>query len=256
MKSEFWIFLSEYWILPSGFWILIFMITINVTARTARGHQTKALRRAGNIPGVIYGRKTVTRCVAVPMNAFRRVWGKIGESTLVDLVIAEEAPVKALVQDVALDPVTDEPIHIDFHAVAMDEEIHARIPLEFVGIPPAVKEFAGVLVKQHDHLEVRALPDRLVAVLTVNLVSLATLEDAIRVKDIVLPAGITAMIAQDAIIAKVSKVREEIVEEPVAAAAATPAGGTASAEGAPAAAEGAAKPDADKKDAKKKDAKK
>lgn len=224
-------------------------ITITAVARTALGHQTKALRRAGSIPAIMYGRKVAARTLAVPGNAFQRVWKQIGESTLVDVIVDNAAPVKALVQDVALDPVTDVPVHIDFHAVAMDEEINARIPLVFAGIAPAVKEYNGVLMKQIDHLEVRALPNNLVPSLTVDLALLVTLEDAIRVKDLALPDGVTASIAPDAIIASVTEMREEVVEAPVAAAA-VPAEGTAPAEGAPTA-EGAKAPEG--KDKEKKD---
>ena len=56
-----------------------------------------------------------------------------GESTLVDLTIDDQKPVKVLIQDYQTDPLSGQVIHVDFHQIKMDEKLHAKIELKFIG---------------------------------------------------------------------------------------------------------------------------
>jgi len=183
--------------------------TLHAAPRALLGRQCGRLRREGKIPAVVYGRETASRPLTVAAAEFHRIFRDVGESTLLDLVVDDGQPVKVLVQEVAHDPVSGVPTHVDFRAVAMTEKIHARIPLQFIGIAPAVIGVGGVIVKQFDHVEVEALASALVHAITVDLASLTMLESVIRVRDLVIPEGITIHHGPDEIVVSVTEVAEE-----------------------------------------------
>lgn len=192
-------------------------VTLHAEPRTLLGRRSSRLRRDGKIPAVVYGRETTSRPLTLSAAEFTRVYRDAGESTLLDLAVEGAPPVKALIQEVARDPLTGATIHIDFHEVSLTEKIHTRIPLQFIGIAPAVKDVGGVVVKQFDHVEVEALASALVHEIAVDLSSLTGLESVIRVRDLVVPEGIELQHESDEIIVSVTEVTEEEVA-PVAAA--------------------------------------
>lgn len=151
------------------------------------------LRKAGLIPGVVYGRGVASRSVSVEAIPFRKVLAEAGESSLVDLEIEGGEGVKVLIHDIQTDPLRDDVTHVDFLQVRMDEKIVTDIPLAFVGESLAVKGLGGTLVKNHDSLEVECLPGDLVREIEVDITPLATFEDTIRVRDLTLPKGITVL---------------------------------------------------------------
>ncbi|MBI4449430.1 50S ribosomal protein L25 [Candidatus Uhrbacteria bacterium] len=226
------------------------MPTIHALPRTALGRRVKGLRRTGAIPAVVYGRGVPSRAITVSGPDFTRVYRTAGESTLLDLEVEGVAPVKALIQEVAHHPVTGKPIHVDFHEVSMTETIHTRIPLKFTGVAPAVKEMGGIVVKHFDHVNVEALASALVHEIAVDLAPLSGMDSVIRIRDLIVPGGITLQHDADEIVVSIT----EAVEEEVATTTATPA--TVEVVGAkkePAAEEEGAgkKPDAKKPEAKK-----
>src|SRR6185436_3784218 len=105
-------------------------------------------------------------------------------------VTMPEGNIDVLIHEVQVDPVTDEPIHVDFLAIDMKKKIRVKVPLEFEGISNAVKTGIGNLVKALHEVEVEALPKDLPHTLVVDISKLETLEDNVFVSDIKLPAGV------------------------------------------------------------------
>jgi large subunit ribosomal protein L25 len=165
-------------------------LTLNATARTVLGKRSRDIREAKQVPAVIYGHGVPSRAISVPIAEFRKVFAKAGSSSLVDLAIDSQAPVKAIIQEVQLHHLTMQPDHIDFHQVRMDEKMHAHVPLMFIGESAAVKGLGGTLVKSLDGVEVECLPADLPHEIEIDISKLVTFEDAIAVKDIVLPKGV------------------------------------------------------------------
>lgn len=182
---------------------------IHAQARNVRGKKTQSLRKQGTLPAVLYGHGVDSRSLAVNLNEFQRVYRAAGESTLVDLKVDEAAPVKVIIQDVQRHPVSGAIQHVDFHQVRMTEKITATIPLAFIGEAAAVKELGGVLVKNLDEIEVKALPGDLVHEITVDIGSLKTFEDMIRIKDLALPKGIEPQAQADDVVCLVTPPRSE-----------------------------------------------
>lgn len=179
-------------------------LTLEVQKRENTGRHASSKDRANRlIPAVIYGHGTPTTHVIVDRITFERVYQKAGESTLVELQMEGSDPVTVLIQDVQMNPVSRIYSHIDFHQVRMDEKIKAEVAIEFTGVAPAVKELGGVLLKNMDHLELTCLPADLPHEITVDISSLKTFEDHIRVENLTLPKGVECLNASDDIIASV-----------------------------------------------------
>lgn len=183
-------------------------ISLKGQIRTAIGRGVPALRRAGKVPGIVYGHG-VPRAVELERLALKKVYAAAGESTLVDLDLGSGAPIKALIQDMQLDPVSGLLIHVDFRAVSMTDTLNTDIPISFVGEAPAVKEQGGVLVKNMTSFKVQCLPGDLVHAIEVSLASLKAFGTFVRVKDITPPPGITITNELDTVVVTVVEPRSE-----------------------------------------------
>lgn len=214
------------------------------------------LRREGSIPAVLYGRKRASTNLKVDGKTFNRILEhSASDNILVSLKIpGEPADQLALVQEVQHDHLRGGILHIDFHAIAMDEEIHADVPIDLVGEPEGVKH-GGVLEYIHHAIEVRCFPKDLPDKLSIDVGHLQ-LNESVHVSDIKMPEGVRTRLAADVVIAMVAEPKVEAEPEPVVAAvegAAAPATGAAPAAGAAAgAAPAAAAPAAGKAEEKKK----
>ena len=166
-------------------------LILNAKSRDAQGTRAVDVRAAKQIPAVMYGHGTAARALSVSVADFRTVYAKAGSSALVDVVVDGGAPVKALIQEVQPHYLTMEPQHVDFHQVRMDEQMHANVPLQFIGESAAVKALGGTLVKSLDAVEIECLPADLPHDITVDLSKLATFESSITIADLVAPKGVS-----------------------------------------------------------------
>ena len=187
------------------------MITLTVEKREVTGTSgARGVRRAGLVPGIVYGAHKEATPVSVEVRAFDKVLRAAGESSIVMLDgIGESLP--TLIHDVDLDPITHRPRHIDFYAVTKGEKVEVAVPLTFVNESPAVKAGAN-LVKVVHELEIKADPMNLPHDIEVDLSALATLGDQIRAGDLKLPHGVELMIDAEEVIALTQEVVEETEE--------------------------------------------
>jgi large subunit ribosomal protein L25 len=146
-----------------------------------------------------------------------------GENVLVELEVAgEKSSRTALVKEVQHSPVSGDILHIDFHAISMDETIQAEVPLEPTGIPNGVKNFGGLLEQSLRVLTIECLPRDLPDRITVD-VSQLNIGDSIHVRQIQLPSGVTSKVPPD--LTAFSVLAPTVEEEPVVAEVeAAPAG--------------------------------
>jgi hypothetical protein len=112
-----------------------------------------------------------------------------------------------LIQDVELDKIYGTPIHVDLLAVKADEEVEVGVPLVFTGVAPAEKDLGGSLVKVMYEIEISALPKNLPHEISVDLSGLKTFEDQVKVGDIILPTGVTAITGAGEVVALVQPPR-------------------------------------------------
>lgn len=184
--------------------------SLSAATRTTRGRKAaKVTRDSKTIPAVLYGHGIETQSLTVNGLEFQRLFQAAGESSLVDLRVNDGEPVKVLIHSIQRDPIRDTTSHIDFYQVRMDEELSAEVELVFVGESPAVKDLGGTLVKNYSHLEIQCLPKDLPHDLQIDISTLRTFTDTIRVKDVQLPTGVTVVAEPEEVVAAVSAPRTE-----------------------------------------------
>ena len=193
-------------------------IPLSVSYRDT-AHNVKHLRKAGDVPGVIYGntmKNTAIKCNAKELHG---VYVKAGENTLVDVEI-DGKKVPCLIHAISFDPVTSACEHIDLYAVDMTKKVTTNVPVVFVGECPAVKNLGGVLLTVHSQLEVTCLPSDIPANFTVDLTQLENLRDSVTVAKLKVPNGVVITETPETAIVIVQEPRKEEVIEPVITAAA------------------------------------
>ena len=183
--------------------------TLLAHQRTELGKHARRGRARGLIPAILYGHEQENQPLFLDLKEFRQVYGLAGTSSLVDLKIDQQSAVKVLIHQPQWHHLTGLPIHADFFAVKMDEEIETEIRLEFVGQSPAVEELEGNFVANKHQLTVRCLPAELLPEIEVDISVLKTFDDQIRVGDLKLPAAINIMHEPDEVIALVTAPKSE-----------------------------------------------
>ena len=137
-------------------------VLLNAAPRVlGRRAGAKALRTAGRIPAVIYGRQTQAQSLEVNGKEMEDlIHHSVSENLLVDLTVKDDARPKrlALVQEVQHHPLTGKVLHVDFHEVAENEKVTVLVPVETVGEAEGVKTEGGVLEHVLFKVKVRGLP--------------------------------------------------------------------------------------------------
>ena len=195
--------------------------------RTELGRSAvRRLKARGVVPAVIYGAKDKAEPLQISRRDIHALLSHAsGENILVELEIGGTNRL-ALVQEVQHAPVGGDVLHVDFHAVSVDEVIEAEVPIEPIGMPDGVKNFGGLLEQSVRGLEVECLPKDLPDKITVD-VSALNIGDSIHVRDLALPEGVRTKIQPDLTVFSVLEpaVEEEPVAEVAAAEAAAAAAG-------------------------------
>jgi len=163
------------------------------------------------MPAVFYGKKEKSTPITISKAEFKKVWKEAGESSVIDLV-GNNIEAEALIYDVDLDPVTDEPRHADFYVFEKGKKIEIAVPLEFIGVAPAVKDMGGTLVKVLHEIEIEALPKDLPHNISVDISSLLNFDSQILAKDIKLPQGVVLVTKLEEVVASVYETKEEVEE--------------------------------------------
>ncbi len=190
--------------------------SLKANVRELNGRKNQILRSEGLIPGVLYGHGIKNQNLSVKKKDFSEIYQTAGTSSLIDLQVDGNAPVKTLIHDIQTDPLSNDIIHIDFYQINEKEKITTHVELEFVGEAPAVKELGGILVKNYDEIEIECYPKdlELIDKITVDLSSLKTFNDAIHIKDLQVPPEIKIKESPDEVVVLVSEPEEEKVETP------------------------------------------
>lgn len=182
---------------------------LQVQKREKFGKQTGILRAQGLIPAELYGKGVKNEHLSVLAKDFRKVLKEAGENTLFNVMLDnQKKPV--MIANVSVHPVTDEILSVDFNQVRLDEKVRVKVPVEFIGEAPAIKEKNGVLVKAMQELEVEALPGDVPRSIVIDLSKLADIGQGIYVKDVAGMAGVKFIADPDsAIVTVIAQMTEE-----------------------------------------------
>ncbi len=182
------------------------MEKLTAAVRTQRGKIVKILRQQGFLPAVVYGADISAQPITIGYRDFEKALVNVGESTILELNVGGTS-YNVLIHDVARDPIRGVPVHADFYAVRMDKPIRIKVPIEFAGESPAVKDEGGILIKVLQEIEVEALPSALPKGLRVEIGGLAELGARLFVKDIIVPPGVQVIVADEEVLAVIEAPR-------------------------------------------------
>lgn len=214
--------------------------SLNATTRDLLGRKVKNLRQQGLLPATVYGKTVKSVSITVKQDEFENVYKEAGETGLVELTVDNnQRPV--LVHSVQVHPITQTPLHVEFHQVDLKEKVHANVPVVLVGEAKAVADKIGVLLKLLDEVEVEALPTELPEKIEVDVSSLAEVNQEFKVSDLNIPTGVTLVSDPSIVVVKIGALvtkeaeAEVKAEEAAAAEAALEAAPPVEGEAAPAA---------------------
>jgi large subunit ribosomal protein L25 len=208
-------------------------------ARSGKG-AARAERRAGRVPGVIYGDNQPPVTISLDYAELRqRVYAGHFLTTIYDLEV-DGAKHRVIPRDFQLDPVKDQPVHVDFMRLGEGATIRVNIPVHVINAEtsPGVKRGGTVNVVTHA-LPVRVPADAIPNSIDVDVGGLE-IAHSLHLSDITLPANVKVIGRQDltlvTIVAPSGYLEEQrAAAEAAAAAAAAPAAAAAGEAGAPAA---------------------
>ena len=187
----------------------------------------RRVRAAGKIPAVLYGSGLDPVAVEVdPKHISKILFSETGHNTIFDVDLGDKSPVKAMIVDWQREPIKDLLIHIDLKRIAMDKALRVSVRVKLMGVPVGVKTAGGILDQVLREVEIECLPSDIPNHIDVDVTNL-NLFDVLRVSDLPHSDKIKYLNAEDATVAHVVSIREEVVATPeaeaVAAVAGTPA---------------------------------
>ncbi len=210
--------------------------------RTSMGSRNALrIRKAGQLPAVIYGHKQAPVHVTVDKKAFIELAHR--NVHLLEVAVGS-ATEPCLIKELQWDYLGSNVIHVDLARVDLTEKVTLEVEIELVGDPVGTKQAGAFLQQFHNVIEIECLATQIPELIKVD-VSHLNVDEHLEVKDIKLPEGVTAVTDGDVAIAGVVIAVAE--EEPAAGAAGEPEViGKKPEEGEAAPAAGAKKPDAKK----------
>lgn len=197
-------------------------IELQAQKREIFGKKTSVLRDQGLIPAILYGHNFESLPIQVEEKNFSKAYGVAGESSLLYIRIGDQT-YPTIIHDIAIDPVDGQVIHADFYKVRLDEKIEAKVPLVFIGESPAVKELAGILVKNINEVEIKAFPQDMPHNIEVDISRLLNFRDQILIKDLIASDKLEVKERPDEIVALIQEpISQEELEKQLEATTTTP----------------------------------
>lgn len=192
-------------------------VVLKAEKRDVIGKQVRALRRAGQLPAVLYGRHIESPIsIMLDTREASRSLAKASSSSIVTIELdGREYP--TLVREKQRDFIRNRLLHVDFLVVSLTEKLTASVSVVLTGLSLAVKDYNAILVTGLDSIEVECLPADLPEKIVVDISSLAMPGDALYVRDLVVSDKVKVLDNSDEmiVIATAAKV-EEVVPEAAA----------------------------------------
>ena len=190
----------------------------------------RRVRAAGKIPAVIYGGGSDPVAVEVdPKQISRILYSESGHNTIFDVEIPGQSKAKAMIVDWQREPIKDQLIHIDLKRIALDKVLRVKVRVKLLGVPKGVKTEGGILDQVLREVDIECLPADIPSHIDVDVTELG-LHQVLRVNGLPHSDKIKYMNAEDATVAHVVAIREEVAPTPEGAEGVAAAGAAAPAE--------------------------
>jgi len=183
--------------------------TLVVEKREATGRQVSSrLRREGQVPAVLYGRKQDVVHLTVSQEDLMRVLRQ--DTQIVELQVGEDREA-AQIKEVQYDSLGDALLHVDFTRISLTEEVEVSVSITTRGTSPGM-EAGGVLDQTMRELQVKCLPANVPTSIVVDVSGLE-MDAILRIADLVLPDGVRTEEDPEQVVLHIAQPREEEEEE-------------------------------------------
>lgn len=172
------------------------MQVIAQTRKDVGSSASRRLRRANQVPGIVYGGETAPVQIALDHNnLYHALRVEAFHSSILDMEIDGKKQ-RVLLRNVQWHPYKQQVLHVDFQRVAANQKITVKVPLHFANAEnsPAVKLNKAVVNHVMTELEVQVLPKDLPEFIAVDLSALS-MDHSIHLSSITLPKGVTVQVA-------------------------------------------------------------
>ena len=184
---------------------------------TTKAH---ALRRAGKVPGVVYGHGEATP-ITVDAKQLVDLVLSGSKSRIVDATIGKKHD-SVLLRRIEAHPITRKPLSVDFQRVTRDEAITSSVNVVVTGTPAGVRDQGGVMDLVTHALEIKGPAQSIPDSITVDVTEL-TVHSHVTAGDVALPKGFTLITPPDTVVVSVEITRASAGETGTETAAETPA---------------------------------
>ena len=167
-------------------------IQFKATKRDAQGTgASRRLRRAGQLPGIIYGGAGEALPITLDHNELYHLLKKEVFHSSVLTIDVDGNKETVVLRDTQWHAFKPQVLHIDFQRVAADQKMHLKVPLHFVGddVSPAVKLGGCMISHVVNEIDVQCLPKDLPEFVTVDLSALEA-GASVHLSQVKLPAGV------------------------------------------------------------------
>jgi large subunit ribosomal protein L25 len=172
------------------------------TGRTTGSAESRRLRREDHVPAVIYGHGMAPVAITVERRELRQALsGPAGVNTILELHVGG-ATYPAIVKDMQRDPIKRRVNHVDFMQIDLTEEIVMAVPVHLTGTAKLVVQGGGLVDPAVDRIEVRAAANNIPNEILIDVTAMG-MDDIIRLGDIQLPKGVTAVADPDLVVVTV-----------------------------------------------------
>jgi len=165
-------------------------LTLPAEARERAGKgASRALRREGRVPAVIYGGKEEPLAIHVEEKELVRQLGTGHFMNSIVMIDAGGKSIRTLPKDVAFHPVNDRPLHVDFLRLAKDAKVEVLVPVVFTNeeASPGLKR-GGVLNVVRHELDLICVADKIPSEIEIDVTGLEV-GDSIHISHVKLPEG-------------------------------------------------------------------
>jgi|KBSSwiStaDraftv2_1062776.scaffolds.fasta_scaffold544971_2 large subunit ribosomal protein L25 len=177
------------------------LVLVAETGRETGTGPSRRMRREGNVPATLYGLGQDAQTVAVAWRELRRVLTTdAGVNAFIHLEVDGKRQA-TLVKEIQRHPVRRDVVHVDFLRVDPKKTLDVEVSIELIGEAEAVTRAGGIVQQLVHSLVVSTRPDNIPNSLELD-VSELTLDGELRVRDLVLPAGVTTEADPDDVVAQ------------------------------------------------------
>jgi len=181
----------------------------------------RRMRRAGQIPGVVYGGGPSIPVAVDPKKISAILQSEAGHNAIFTLEIRGKAPARVMLREWQVDPIHGGLLHVDMVRVARDAKLKVRVPIHVTGEPKGVKVQGGIFEFLLREVTVECLPDEIPDFVTIDVTELLIGKN-LRVSDLPLGPKIKVLMDPTRVVAHVV-VLKVVEEKPVEAVEVAPA---------------------------------